>query len=62
MWDNTYMKLINTKDTTVDKETENVYRDDEMRDFLGHITDLELLEKNNQLYIVVWTEPTRYSG
>ena len=56
------MKLINTKDTKVDKETENVYGDDEMRDFLGHITDLELLEKNNQLYIVVWTEPTRYSG
>lgn len=47
------MKLINTKDTTVDKETENVYRDDEMRDFLGHITDLELLEKNNELYIVI---------
>ena len=47
------MKLINTKDTKVDKVTENVYLGDEMREFLGHITDLELLEKNNQLYIVV---------
>ena len=47
------MKLINTKDTKVDKETENVYGDDEMRDCLGHITDLELLEKNNELYIVI---------
>ena len=47
------MKLINTKDTKVDKETENVYGDDEMRDVLGHITDLELLEKNNELYIVI---------
>ena len=46
------MKLINTKNTIVNKENEQVFKEDTM-EFLGDVTSLKIIKLFKQQYIVV---------
>ena len=52
MWDNTYMKLINIKNTVVNKENGQVFREDTM-EFLDDLDSLKVIKIFKQRYIVV---------